>query len=323
MYIPEKNNLAKYVAPVIFGLFFVLFPWENVFGVSFFDIPIYLIRIDGLVRGAEAQLSLTFAQWVSSEPIWGWILLAIGTSFNEPINGLIIISFFCIIVFSTLTFSRSSKLIGLILLLNPMVIDLIMSQVRSALSMSLLLIAFTLRKRYVAITLMVIAVLIHTIGFVLIMIYVFSHLALLFERKFSHRIAGLFSLLFSAAIALALSVGRAWILDGSGDRRIEYAADTNSIAYLGYWFVLGLAIILLKRNKNVENPWTDYFSIVVLTTPLLMTLFATNGVRFVALGFPLILHAIFNRSGRTRNLLIASLFAYQLILYFYWFKFSH
>ncbi|MYM82946.1 hypothetical protein GTP44_13385 [Duganella sp. FT50W] len=322
MYKLNNREQASYLSTLFLALFFVLFPWEEVFNVSFFDIPFYLVRIDGLLRGDEAYLSYTFAQWVSSEPLWGKMLLLIGSTFDQPMTGLLIVSFCCIAVFSTLTFSRFNIALGTFFLLNPLVVDLIMSQVRSALSVSILLIAFNTKRRVLVIALVGTAVLIHTIGFVLVTTYVFCHFAVRLEKKFGYRLAALATLAYATLIAMALSIGRAAILEGSGDRRIEYGTDTNSVAYLIFWFALGIALMLTKRDQEAQKTWSDHYAIVVLTLPFLMMALGANGIRFVALGFPLILHALGNRTERIRNILLGALFSYQLVQYYYWFSYS-
>src|SRR5438034_3381089 len=86
----------------LFGLLFVFFPWSKIQRVSHNpDIDQYLIRIYLILMGYDTQVKdMSLLTLVFSEPIWASMLVLIGIYFDEPYNGLLLISFFCIFIYT-------------------------------------------------------------------------------------------------------------------------------------------------------------------------------------------------------------------------------
>ena len=97
------------------------------------------------------------------------------TDFNL---GLELISFISLLIYSYFTFKNSNLFLSSILLYNPIFIDLIMSQIRIAFAFALLIIAYSLRKQYwfISLLLLISSSLIHTATYFLFFVYIFISL---------------------------------------------------------------------------------------------------------------------------------------------------
>jgi len=271
--------------------------------------------------GYDTQVKdMSLLTLVFSEPIWASMLVLIGIYFDEPYNGLLLISFFCIFIYTFFLSKKINIVFAFFFLLNPLLVDLVMGQVRSAFAMALFLVAVMEKRRIFSLFLLIVSSLIHSAIFLILAIYI---LAKIFERmhgRLDYKLIGLFMILLGLIVAILLSRGREVILGAVGDRRAEYDDPTNSVLYVSYWMLLAITLMFTKPCKGLKNYWGDYISIVMLTIPFFMTLFSTNGVRFAALALPFVYYSIFRRATPIREVLIGSLFCYQIIQYIYWVK---
>lgn len=315
----SKVVLPSLLAP-LFGLLFVFLSWA-LFGIKKFpDIDNYLAQIDPILIGVYTDIDgFDLLEVMVSEPLWRYAMLFIGLFFDESINGFLLISFFCITTYAYFLFGRVNIFLASFFLLNPLVIDLVMSQIRSALAIALCLVALMIKKRSFGLILIVIAGLIHTAIFIIPVVYIFAKLLERVQSKFDYKLCGLFAICLGLAIAVLLSSGREIILGLVGDRRAEYDVEASSILYLGYWMLLALALLFARDRNRFADGWSSYFSIVILSMPFFMGILSTNGSRFLALGFPVVLYSMVTRVSPTREVLIGSLFFYQLVQYVYWF----
>ena len=145
----ESNAIILLLSIFYSYLFVFEIPWSNY--VYFVDIDFYLDRIGVLfLSGIEGDITkdYTGVGLFTSEILWYVILMQIPIFFADINLGLEFISFISLVVYSYFTFKNSNIFFSSILLLNPIFIDLIMSQIRIAFAFALLLIAYSLRKQY-------------------------------------------------------------------------------------------------------------------------------------------------------------------------------
>src|SRR5206468_1077617 len=99
--------------------------WSKMLGVAHADIDQYLIRIYLIQMGSDTQLNeVSLLTLAFSEPIWTSMLALVGIYFDEPNNGLLLISFFCIFIFTFFLSKKINIVLAFFFLLNPLVVDL-------------------------------------------------------------------------------------------------------------------------------------------------------------------------------------------------------
>ena len=175
-----KSNAIILLLSIFYSYLFVFeIPWSNY--VYFVDIDFYLDRIGVLfLSGIEGDITkdYTGVGLLTSEILWYVILIQIPIFFADINLGLEFISFISLVVYSYFTFKNSNIFFSSILLLNPIFIDLIMSQIRIAFAFALLLIAYSLRKQYwfISLLLLISSFMIHTATYLLVFVYFFISL---------------------------------------------------------------------------------------------------------------------------------------------------
>ncbi len=275
------------IVALIFSIVYVLIPWESIQGYPFMDLQEYSLRLYNISIGADTNTDeLGFIGYLTSEPIWAYFLNFIVLVFPNPDSGLIVVSQICIFVYSLYLINKVNNYFILIFLLNPMIVDLMMSQLRSVFAFSLLLIALLNGKKIVKIVFVCIASLVHTSIPIFAVVYIISLNLYRFEYKVDRRYLSLFAALVALIIAFLIGNGRTLILSAIEDRRADYEVAKNSYLYLSYWFALAIAFIYLSRNYFKKWAWYCYFAIFFLVLPMFMRFFETDGIRFVALIFP-------------------------------------
>jgi len=305
---------------LLFSLAYVYSPWPTIVGESkFTDFEAYLSNIDALINDAADDLDgVGLVQIILSEPLWRFILLSIGSVLDTPANGLSFVSLLCIFVYSLFLFSRINIFLASVFLLNPLVIDLVLSQIRSALAMALCLAALMIMSRLLGLILLIAASLIHTATFSIVATYFAAKILSKMQKTTGYNNSVVVAWVLALLAAVLLSYGRETILGAVGDRRAEYDVGAGTVFYVAYWALLTLALSFTRGRYRYVDEWMNYYSIIMLSVPFFMTLFSTNGLRFLALSFPAMLCALFARASPIREILIGSLFCYQLLQYAYW-----
>ena len=145
----KNNNTLLLLVSIIFSYIFVfIIPWTN--WVYFIDIDFYMDRVAVLFAyglAGDTTKDFTGIYFLFSEALWYFILIQLPFLFNDVQNGLSFISFISLLVYSFYTFRHANIFISFILLLNPIFIDLIMSQIRIAFAFAILLLAYMLIKK--------------------------------------------------------------------------------------------------------------------------------------------------------------------------------
>jgi len=316
-----QHRMNRYLPWALFfsGIYMVLggylkadtarFPDLLNYGRSFNDFSLYGWYYD------FGGLSLIF-----SEPVWGLIVLVASVYLDDPELLYFCVSLISILVIATFVLVHSNSPALLIFLLNPLIIDLVFSQIRSALALSLLLCAVMHSKgRLVGVILVTLACLIHTSMIVLIGIYVAAKLISRIRMPSGSLIRFGMVLFVALVVALVLSFGREALLTGVEDRRAIYLNSSSSIMYLGFWSCAALILLFSRLITGVyKSSWMVFFVAIFFFTSFFMGLAGVNGTRFVSLSIPLFIVTISFCEPRRRLPLFSSLFGFQLIQYAYW-----
>jgi len=277
------------------------------------------LRIKNLLSGNDTDLeSMGFLQYLTHEPVWRYILMLIGERLDNPANALLFISFFSIFIYAFFLFGRVNLFLASFFLYNPMIVDLVMAQVRSAFAVALLLIALMMKNRMLGLVLVAMVTMVHTITFLHLMIYMFSKFMELNKLRVTYKQNVIVTFFFALVLSVILGGGRKIVLGAVGDRRADELMVSSSFIYLVYWILLALVLLLLQKHKNIREYWIDYYSVVMLALPFLMAIFGAASTRLIPLSLPIVLYSITARTALVRIPLLASLFAYQIVQYYYW-----
>lgn len=311
--------VVRKVAAVLFSWLFVLIPWFTWRPRAFKDVNAYVAQLEALRANNEVLDfdRLTSVEYIVSEPLWRQILATLDLT-NDPRDALTLVTFFVVLVFSSYMFVRVNPWFAAFIMFNPSVIDLVVSQTRSATAAAFALVAASSKRTSIACVLMVAAALIHTLTFMFLAVYCVAK----FLERMRHKAdyLTLCSCAFGIGVAFAIlfSLSRAGLLQAVGDRR-GYVEDVggNTISYTIYWVLLAGAFTFTYRLKN-EIVWRDFYSVVIMVMPLVTTIFHATTARLIPLTIPFIVEGISARPKALRLYMASSLIAYQLLHYSYW-----
>ena len=318
-----------FIFSIFFSFFFVfVIPWEKL--VYFVDFDFYLNRLNLLYDSgitSDRQRDYFGLGLLFSEPLWLLILIYMPYIFSDLTNGLSAISFFSLLIYSYYTFRNTNFIVSAILLLNPIFISLIMSQLRIAFAFSLLLLAFQLlkNKQIIAVALSVCAVLIHTASLIFISVY-FANILL---RKIFKNHNQYFFVMFFSPIMLVVLLNYFLIpvLDFFSDvERVRYSigtVETSSLLFSFVYLFFCLLIYILPKNKKYEQ-YIDIIAYTIFMGSLffILSVFGIYGSRFVAVIFPFFLISIGCLRSIYRNLTYLLMFLYQLVYFSYWITYT-
>lgn len=318
----ETSFFSRYqhwIFAVVYALFFVFFiPWRDILGREFWDINNYLFRIAYLHR--DGQEAVFFGvQWLLDEPLWKGIILAIGYLFEQPHYRFALygVSFIALTLYGSFFFRRIEPYIIMILLINPLTVNLFIEQIRSALAFSLLLVAYDLSSRRGAIFLMVVASLIHAAMPIFIGIYFILHYVnqMVEERKLYLAILGV-----SFLMAFFMTYGLDAILEFLGDRHAGYNEDISgsSFAFSIFWFLVALVLSIVSDFHNEEQRIIIGYSILILSFFFFSSLLGGFAQRHLSLSLAMIIIAISYLPKHFKQGTYVALFAYSLLMFKYW-----
>ena len=317
---PSMGLIFSLIWATTIATFYILIPWESMSGrPKFADLDNYVNAIN-LIASAQEIINSNGLVWLFSEPGWTLIMLLIGLFAQEPLEALQLISWLCAIAFLWFMHRRAGAALSLIIMFNPLVLDLVFSQVRSATALALLLIALVSTNRLIRLLLVIYACTVHSVSFILISLY-FISVALEYSTTLRTRLyKGIFCIVISLILAWTLSYGREDLFTAIGDRRADYDIDSGSVLFVSFWMFCAMAIIAARKFffKDAWH-WSEGTVVMLFSLAFFMTLFSTNGVRFISLGLPLFACVLNSARPSTKTVTTFLLISYQAIQFVYWY----
>lgn len=304
----------------IFASIIMTVPWEKLNGAPFRDKLVYLNYAQYGVNRLNYVSFDTFYSYFFNEWLWHYIVLNVEkyTSYTYFFNSISFLSLFSMSFYLL----KRHRVYSLILLINPLVIDLVMSQYRISLAMSLILLAIHMKsKSRIRIVLIFIASLIHTS----VLLFIFTYCTiLLIWRLFGHKPKIYLSLLIflGMSISIILSGAVNIILEGLGDRRAEYAIDSlsSSISYLSFW-ILNFFILIYFFSKHRVKNMNQSLSLVVLSEIAFNVIFGGYSTRILSVMFPVIMSTNLDTSVYQKFLILMFFSIYSYLQWIYWFNY--
>ncbi|MFD1094251.1 EpsG family protein [Salegentibacter chungangensis] len=313
-YLPYFRSKRLILWTTVFALIFVNIPWEIIRGAEFTDIENYIERFSSGVNFSSLINEGFFLKYITSESLWAALILYL-KNLGLPLPLVFkSISFFSIFVFGYFTFKKSKSLfLSAFLLLNPLMVDFVMSQIRNSFALSIIIVAMLCNNKWIKLVLLLSSTMIHSSSVVLIfLVYILNKTQ--YEGKYKNLgvliIIGLF-------VAFTLSIGREYILTLIGDRRANIKQPQSSILYSIFWVVyIGLIIYLKKLNVKDIYSKMSFTLILVFFASVVFGAYAT---RYLAILLPFLIISVLSlKINKNRILSSWVLLFYQLILFTYW-----
>ncbi len=318
----KGNTVSSIMFSVLFAALIIVGPWEVIRRDEFADLVNYRTRIYELhdygMRYFVWEDSLL--GWLRYEFLWFRTLVFVAEYNIHP--DVFIATITGISAFFTHMFLRKHLgiFIATIVLLNPVTIDLLSSQIRSALAFSLFLAVMTWQPNgrfgWLKHALLLPLPFIHTGLMLVVGIYAGS---VVIARS---RIVGPQLKVFAtvaAGMILAVSVVFLLpsVLEVTEDRRDIAQYGLKSPAYLSYWIVCAGALIV-SVNQDLARRWEYFFALIICLVSPLLELAGLPGFRFIALAIPVIFAALAGLRGVVLHGLIFASLLYQCLLILYW-----
>jgi hypothetical protein len=317
MLMPDRKYLNLFVV-LIYTAFIVSIPWEEIQGNPFSDRANYLIHFSSAYSPLDLIEPYDIIAYVTREALWHFLMRTLIDSFGIPIEIVFtIISFLCLGVFS-FYLVRNHGYFSLILLINPLVIDLAFSQLRMAFALSLLGFAYFIQRKSIAVILIVCTPFIHTAVVLFLFMYFSSILVANWadNKNIEKNILYLFLLGCGALIALAIGPLREVILSYLGDRRVQYPDASLSIRRSLFWMGLLIPMYMQARSYLTKND--NAFVIIILSLVIFNAVFSGYPGRFLAATFPMIISSILTMRGVVKLGTLYLFIIHALFQWYYW-----
>lgn len=315
-----KRTSLAFVAVAVFTAFMLAVPWEQVWGQPFVDRQVYLdyfLYQTNVLDYKEPDNVLTY---YTAEALWHFGMREAIDGLGIPINLIFAaISALCIGVFSFYLVQKHGAW-SLIFLVNPLLIDLVFSQLRIALALSLLGIAHFHRGRAVVVGLSICSLFIHSAVLVFLFSYFSSYLATILAKKRAWSKIWLYGCLLTIGLFVALIIGplRELILSYLGDRRAEYLDVSSTFLYSSFWICLLIPLYLQSRNYLMIKDHA--FVVSVLSLVAASAVFASYSTRFLAATLPMIISSILSLRRELRVGVLPIFGIYVVFQWVYWLR---
>jgi hypothetical protein len=318
--VSRHNYIIPFFASFVVALMFIYTDWERVFGSSFEDRQVFLDVFQGKSEYDVEFKFETFFFFLFNEQLWDrgvrFLNIDMGFSVPEIFTGISFLTVFCYAFFIV----RRVGLGGLILLVNPLFIDMAYSQLRISAAMCFLLTAYNVRFVVLRVLLLSCAFFIHTASFLFVMIALSAAIIVrISERKQLSPLVSYF-MLVAVGLSVAAVVGplRVAILEFLGDRRTDYEIAAATWSYASMWLLL-LAISIFQPPAFLRN-YTNAIAIVFLAVFTFCTFFSVYGVRFLSAALPFIIVLLLRLGSLEKPAVFILFCGYAMVQWSLWFR---
>lgn len=321
-----RKSTLREILTVAFAVAIALVPWQDIFeivhGYPFVDRKVYVDYFLYQTSVLEYVQLDSFIRYISAEFIWHFSVGLLVNDLGVPIDLVFgAISFVVLLVFAKIVVLHAGVR-WLPLLINPLVIDFAFSQLRLALAIAMLGVAFLAkdRARILALILCSVTPFIHTAALIFIAIpvsvYGMRWATGRFCRGQVFELGGLLAL--GASISMLVGPLREAVLSSVGDRRADYHDMSSSIAYSIFWVSL-LVPFFLGYRSLLRHDFVRY-TMVILSLVAVNLLHGGYSTRFLAATFPFIIASVGNVRGGAALPITLAFIGYATLQWLYWFR---
>lgn len=314
------KHYRRLILSFVLSFLVLLVPWEAIRSAEFSDRMVYLDYVYYQTNVIEYKDFDSYLSFFTGEWLWHYILLNVDSYISYE-------SFFYLISLLTLSLMvfylvRKHSLASSLLLINPLILDLVLSQYRICLALCFVLLSIFVKHKYISIMLFICAMFIHSsIGLLLLIYFTMYWILRLFSDK---KNIAIFSLMFLGIIVSWLLSGYVYtILSFLNDRRAEYDIDrvSSSVSYLIFWFLNLLVILFFFLKRGRKNISEEYgLSIISLSFISANIIFGGYSTRIIAVFLPSIMSSNLYLNKKLKILILGIYFFYCAIQWSYWLK---
>ncbi|MFS0756796.1 hypothetical protein ABC383_19125 [Noviherbaspirillum sp. 1P10PC] len=312
-------NLQAVFASLLFALFMLWIPWEELVGKEFEDKQVYINNFLYLKSIVEDKDLSGLRDFFFNEVLWDVLVRAAMDKLGIPIGVILnAVTFLCLFCFARFLAVRHGVL-SILLLVNPLVVDFAFSQLRMAFAVSLVLLALSLRSRVALCATLVMACFIHTAMVLFIVMYLVAVQVSLWVRKRNFPVYTLAYIAMAGGALIALLIGplRGSLLSSVGDRRAEYELGAATLSYASFWIGL-LATVPLQKARFYASRF-NLLSVACLATFTFATLMGVFAARFISALFPMLMSLMLTLGRPVREVMLLMYLVYLGLQWHYWF----
>lgn len=300
-------------------------PWDDWRGLSFADIANYTMRLEQIERaGVDSILrERGIVASVSREYLWALLLSSSIEMGLKPEAFFQIITFLSSMVAFYFISSRVGLMVALIVMINPISIDLYNSQLRSALAFSLFLIGASVWMKgqawkWLGIPFLIAALFIHTSMIIVSALYVIVLVALGY-KEYSSPWRNLITISVSIVLSAAFVLLGNLILSSVGDRRVLSEEGLRSFSFLIFWLMFA-GLLLIQNSPQLSVSPVGQYSLAVLSFSLSSEFMGVQAFRFIAMAIPVIFATIAYSKASNRFIMVTVVGLYNILLFTYWLR---
>jgi hypothetical protein len=306
------------LASIAFALCFLCVPWQQLRGVAFYDRLVYIEHFLYALPIADEKEISGFSAFLVNEVLWDMLVRGLIAHLALSVETIFVgITFLCLFCFGYFIARRHGPL-SMLLLVNPLVVDFAMSQLRMALAISVIMLAFFSGRRLLVAAAAVLACFIHTA----IVLFVGMYLVAAQAGKWARRMRlppptpGYIAMAGGLLVALLIGPLREAVLTGVGDRRTEYEMAAATLSYASFWILL-LAAVPLQRRVFYDDD-VNLLAVACLSAFVFSTLIGVFGARFISATMPLLLCATLAFGRPLRELAVLAYLFFMALQWIYW-----
>lgn len=320
------KNAWAFIVAFLFSAVLCWVPWNTLFlsiyGYEFIDRSVYLNYFMYEPNIIEYKEFDTYLSYILNEYLWHYLIPLLTQVVGLQVESVFLaISFFMLFVFAFIVGTRAHPWATL-LLINPLVVELAFSQLRLALAISLLGVAYLLKKRskIISVPFLLLSIFIHTASILFVAIFFSPFLVTWVKEKYGRGKFFEFITLVLTGAAISILIGpmRELVLSYIGDRRAEYPDMSSSFLYSLFWIFL-LIPFSISYRKIVDHDYASY-AIVVISIVATNVFHGGYSTRFLAASFPFLISSFFVLSQQIRYLVVLTFLLYALFQWLYWLR---
>ena len=301
---PDGLGRRALAPQLLLGALFVVFmlsvPWVEIRG-GFIDLYRYQLNFSQNVYRLEFSDSL-FGLW-QNEILWRWMVRTLAAANDGFAEALGLVSAAAVTLTCAYVVLNTRRALYLIVLVSPLYVDLVFSQVRSAIAIALLYLGLMLFRRHATRLLAPLCVLLATFmhNFAIVLSGLAGGFYAVRALRLRPRTAIVLCLAIIVVVICFMTVLRNDVLQAIGDRRMFAYQKLSGVGITLLVFSISLPAWL--RFKEIA---TDVHVYIVIAAALLHAAFYVTGFvagpRIVAMALPAIAVALSAiRSSRLRN----------------------
>lgn len=282
-----KVNYFYYIIIFLFSLILSHISWDYYRGLVSVDRNNYYNYFAYGVNRIDYLDFNNIIDFLKNEWLWHFLIgflknfIYLDSIFN-------IIGFLIVFFSSYYIFDKTKNIYYIFFLINPLFIDLMHSQLRISLAITLFLI-YLINRSFLRYLFLISSFFIHTVMVGVFLLYILCFF--IYKRNIDFRLKIIYSSFLGMFFSIIFGPLRESILKYIGDRRINYNQEVldSSIAYLSFWIVMLIAFYIQFLIFNLKIKLKgDYilFAVSILSLVFFNIYFGGYSTRFLAFSMP-------------------------------------